>query len=180
MDFFGNEAVKYIFVQALGILGILASIFSFQCRRHQSIMIFRTLNEILFAVHYFFLGAYTGVAMNIIGSVRNVIFAKKVKENKSTLLMRYLFSAAFLAFTAFTWAGAKSVLSGIAKVVSTFAYGSSNTKTLRFLVLGTSTAWLIYNIAVGSVAGFVNEFMTIVSVIIGIIRIDILKSGTKA
>lgn len=180
MDWLGNEAIKYIFVQALGVLGIIASIFSFQCRRHQNIMVFRTLNEVLFAVHYFFLGAYTGVAMNIIGSVRNMLFAKLVKENKSTLLMRWLFSAVFLIFAAFTWAGAKSILSGIAKVVSTFAYGSSDTKILRFLALGTSTAWLIYNITVGSFAGFINEFMTIVSVIIGIIRIDILKGRRKA
>lgn len=164
-----------IILQGVGILGIIASIISFQCRRHKPLMIFRTLNELLFAVQYLMLGAYTGMAMNIVGCIRNMMFAKMVEKEKNTIPARIFFSTAFIVFCLATWAGAKSILIGVAKVISTFAYGSKSTGIVRLLVLFTSIAWLSYNFMVGSYAGFACEAISICSILTGIIRIDILK-----
>ncbi len=162
-----------IFVQAVGVIGILMSILSFQCRRHSAILTFKTLNEVFFAIQYALLGAYSGLAMNIVGCVRNVTFAGMVKRGKSTVLGQVIFSALFLVFTAFTWAGWKSVLTGVAKVLSTVAYGTSNTRVMRVIILCTSVCWLTYNAMVLSYAGVINEGLTIVSVLVGIFRFDI-------
>lgn len=170
---FMNFSAYQIFVQALGIIGIIASVMSFQCKKHGKLMILRTANEFFFAVQYFLLGAYTGMAMNLIGCVRNLIFVRMVKQDKNTIPARVAFSVLFLVGTAFTWSGLKSVLIGIAKVISTVAYGSSNTFVVRVMVLITSTSWLIYNMIVKSYAGCVCEFLTLCSIIVGIVRIDI-------
>lgn len=171
---------KYeIIMQGVGVLGIIASIISFQCKRHKPLMVFRTLNEFLFAIQYCMLGAYTGMAMNIIGCTRNLIFAKQVEKGKNTVPARIAFSVAFILFCIATWAGAKSILIGVAKVISTFAYGSKSTGVVRLLVLFTSVAWLIYNFMVGSYAGFACEAFSICSIVTGIIRIDILKYDKK-
>ncbi len=168
----------YNFVlQGVGVLGIIASILSFQCKRHKPLMIFRTLNEALFAVQYIMLGAYTGAAMNIVGSTRNIIFTKMVEKGKDTKILRAVFSAVFIIFCLATWDGVKSILVGIAKVISTFAYGSSSTAFVRIMIFFTSTAWLIYNLMVGSYAGFACEAFTLCSIIAGIIRIDIMKKA---
>ena len=182
MFLLNNSAMYNVFVQGTGVLGIIASIISFQCKKHKNIMIFRTANEMLFAVQYFFLGAYTGVAMNVFGSLRNMVFMDMVKKDKNTMIMRYVFSGIFLLFIALTWEGSKSLLSGLAKVTSTFAYGSSNTRVVRIMILLTSTSWLIYNLIVGSYAGFLCELFTIVSIITAIIRIDLYNmiQGKKA
>lgn len=127
MDFFKNVTWFDVLVQGLGVLGIAASVIAFQCKKHKSIMIFRTANESFFAIQYGLLGAFTGMAMNIIGSIRNLIFARLVEKGKSTIPLRFVFSAVFVAFAIFTWDGVKSILVGVAKVVSTFAYGSSDT-----------------------------------------------------
>lgn len=164
-----------IAVQAVGALGIIASIISFQCRKNSTIVTFRTINELLFAVQYFMLGAYTGMAMNLIGCVRNTIFTEMIKRRKRTTGVCLLFSAVFLIFAGLTWAGPKSILIGFAKVTSTFAYGNKNTRVIRGLILLTSSSWLIYNLAVKSYAGVACEVFTICSILIGIIRIDILK-----
>ena len=176
MNFFG-VTVDWFFVlkEGIGVLGILAAICAFQCKRHYPLMAFRTANELLFAVQYVLLGAYTGAAMNLLGCVRNMTFAHMVQKGKNTLVMRYVFSAVILLMIAFTWEGPRSLLSGIAKTVSTFAYGSSRTSLVRILTLGTSTAWLIYNAAIGSYAGVVCEVLTLASIITGIIRLDIRK-----
>ena len=162
-------------VQALGVAGIISSIISFQCKEHKPLMRLRTANELLFGLQYLMLGAYTGMLANFIGCVRNIIFTRMVEKKKSTMNMRFLFSVLFIAMSLFTWAGFKSILIGVAKVMSTYAYGSKNTGFVRIMILLTSSVWLFYDAAVKSYAGCACEIFTLCSIIAGIIRIDILK-----
>lgn len=169
-----------LLIEILGIIGITASIISFQCKSHKGILIFRTVNEFFFGVQYLLLGAYTGMAMNIVGCGRNVIFTETVKKGKNTRFWVILFSVFFTVFGIVTWQGPKSILVIVAKVLSTLAYSSKNTAFCRRLVLVTASAWLVYNVSVGSTAGAVNEALTLGSIIIGIIRLDILPRLKKA
>lgn len=79
----------------------------------------------------------------------------------------------FLIFAYLTRDGLKSALIAVAKVVSTVAYGSANLFFARVMILFTGIIWLTYNFIIKSYAGVLNEAMTIVSIIIGIIRINI-------
>ena len=169
----------YIVIQLIGGLGIIASIISFQCIKHNLVLLFRTLNEFLFAIQYFLLGAYTGMAMNLVGCVRNIIFTKQVSKNKKTTVSIILFSLLFTIFGIVTWQGPKSVLIIVAKVLSTLAYGNKNTSFVRKTILITSTSWLLYNSLVFSIAGVLCEAITLVSIIIGIIRLDIFPMIRK-
>lgn len=164
-----------IIVQGIGFLGLIASIVSFQCKKHSRVVTLRTVNELMFAVQYFLLGAYTGMAMNIIGCIRNVIFTEMVKREKKTNKVAVAFSVVFIVFTIIAWSGPKSILVGIAKVISTFAYGNKDTKVIRWLILFTSGSWLFYNIAVNSYAGALCEIFTISSIVIAIVRIELIE-----
>lgn len=163
-----------IIIQLIGALGIVASIISFQCKKHNSILFFRTLNEAIFILQYFLLGAYTGMAMNLIGCVRNVIFTKQVSQNKKTTVATVVFGVIFLIFGIFTWQGVKSILIIIAKVLSTIAYGNKNVTVVRAIIFITSTSWLIYNYSVFSIAGVLCEAFSLISLIIGAIRLDLI------
>lgn len=174
-----TELIFEIVSQTVGIIGIIASILSFQCREHKKLMLFRTANESLFAVQYIMLGAYTGAAMNIFGSIRNVVFSKLVEKGKSTVAARAVFSVLFALFTVLTWAGPKSLLSGAAKILSTVAYGSSDTAFVRRVIFLTSSAWLVYNYSVGSYAGCVCEILTLASIAVGFVRLDLPKLMKK-
>ena len=165
-----------IIIQLIGGIGITASIISFQCKKHNSILFFRTLNEAVFALQYFLLGAYTGMAMNIVGCARNIIFTKHVLKNKKTTLTAILFGIIFVFFGICTWQGLKSILIIIAKVLSTIAYGNKNTTIVRAIIFITSTSWLIYNYCVFSYAGVLCEAFTLISLITGIIRLDIIPA----
>lgn len=168
-----TEILYQTAVWALGASGITASVLSFQCKNHKKLVILRTLNEFFFGIQYFILGAYTGVAMNFVGCGRNLIFAKMVEKNKNTMGMRIVFSLLFLIFAAYTQAGFKSILVGIAKVLSTVAYGSSNLFLVRNLIFITSSSWLVYNALVGSYTGCLCEALTLGSIVLGVIRIDL-------
>ena len=66
-----------VFVQGIGIVGIIASILSFQCAGHKRLLLLRTVNELCFGIQYGLLGAFTGMAMNLIGCIRNLVFMQK-------------------------------------------------------------------------------------------------------
>lgn len=162
-----------VIIQLIGGLGIIASIISFQRKKHSSIILFRTLCELLFAVHYFLLGAYTGMIMNLVGCVRNTVFTRQVAKNKKTTISTVAFSLLFLIFGVLFWQGKKSILIIVAKVLSTLAYGKKNTTMVRGIILITTTSWFIYNYFVFSIPGMVCEAFTLASLIIGIIRLDL-------
>ncbi len=170
-----NPTVMQIIAQGAGVLGVTAAVLAFQCKRHKPLMALRTANELLFALQYGLLGAATGMAMNLLGCVRNVIFVRLVAREKRTTAARIVFSGLFLLFTALTWAGPKSILSGVAKVLSTVAYGSANLRLLRGLILVTSSSWFVYNALVGSWAGCVCEALTIGSILVAFFR-DFLQN----
>ncbi len=170
---FTSEVFYNIFVQGLGVLGIVASILSFQCKKHSRLMLLRTSNELLFGIQYIFLGAYTGMAMNFTGCVRNQIFSALVKRKKSTVVARIVFCILFTVFSILTWAGVKSIIICVAKIISTVAYGDKNVFKVRLMILTSSSAWLTYNILVSAYAGALNEILTLSSIIIALIRIDI-------
>ena len=168
-----------LIIQGLGAIGIIASIISFQCKNHKKILLFRTLNEFFFGIQYFLLGAYTGMATNFVGCVRNVIFSKRVENKKSTRITIALFSIFFTAFGILTWQGVKSILVIAAKLLSTIAYGNKNETVVRSVIFVTSTCWLVYNVAAGSAAGVLCEAFTLCSLIVGILKYDVLPRVKK-
>lgn len=168
------DIIIQIIIQALGGLGVIASIIAFQTKKHNQILWFKTLNEFLFAIQYVLLGAYTGMAMNLVGCVRNIIFTKQVEKNKKTTLSAIILCVMFTVFGIATWQGFKSLLIVLAKVLSTVAYSNKNTTFVRAVILFTSICWLIYNAYVFSIAGVLCEAFTIISVMVGMIRFDII------
>lgn len=174
-----GETVIRILSEVAGLLGITANFISFQTKKQSALLWYRTATEMFFAVQYLLLGAYTGLAMNLIGSLRNLVFVREVKRGKSTVPARFVFSGLFLAFAALTWAGWQSALSGVAKVISTFSYGCSNLMLVRFLALVTGGSWFTYNLTVRSYAGCVCEAVTLLSALIGLFRIDLPRFVRK-
>ena len=90
-----------------------------------------------------------------------------------------IFSLAFTVFGILTWEGPKSILVIVAKVLSTVAYGNKNPTVVRAIILITSSCWLVYNIYVFSLAGIACEAVTLISLISGIIRMDLLPKFKK-
>jgi hypothetical protein len=167
-------------IDLLGALGILSAVLAFQCKKHGRVLTYRTANEIFFGVQFFLLGAYTGVAMNVVGSIRNTIFTLQVKKGRSTRWSAALFCLAFLVFGLLTWEGPKSILVIAAKIISTLAFGNKNLLVVRLLILVTSSSWLIYDLFSGSYAGVVCEILTLLSILIALYRFHIPHKKKEA
>lgn len=183
-----------IFVQILGFIAIGMNLIAVQFNRHFLIVLFASLGSFLFGVQYFFLGQFTGVCMELIGIIRNVVFIERVNKGKPMKNCILLFCAiTFLIGTTsiiMSWSKSVSsvsmwtsnlvlatilavgisIISIVAKILSTFAYGIENPHKIRMLKLPTAGLWIFYNFIAFSIAGVVNELMTITSIIIAEIR----------
>ena len=73
-----------IIIQAIGFLALASSLISFQFKKHGQIMFFRTASELIFAVQYILLGAWTAAIMDGISVIRNTLYTQLVKKNRST------------------------------------------------------------------------------------------------
>ena len=169
-----TDAPWYPFlIEGLGVIGLLAAVIAFQCKKHRGVMFFRTINEGVFGIQYLFLGAYTGCAMDFVGCVRNILFGMNVAKGRSNRPLILLFCLIFTGFGIVTWEGPKSILVIAAKILSTAAYGNKNLLIVRSTILVTATSWLIYNLLVGSFSGAICEAFTLASLVVGIVRCDL-------
>ena len=183
-----------VLVQGIGFIAIAMNIISVQFNKHWPIMLFKSLGSLLFAVQYLLMGAYVGMAMDIVGVIRNLVFAQNVKKGKSNKWWIVLFSvitiAVGVATIVLTWGKMLnavshlssnpkvltaiaifiSILSILAKFLSTVGYGAKDPHVIRMINLPTFTMWIIYNVMVVSIAAIISDSMSIVSIIIAEIR----------
>ena len=80
-----------IIVQIIGFLGTAFLLISTQFNTHGKIMIFKTLGSFSFCMQYLLMGAYTGMVMDIVGTIRNIVFAYNVRKGKSNKFWIYFF-----------------------------------------------------------------------------------------
>ena len=111
--------------------------------------------------------------------MRNAVFTKQISKDKKTTVSTVVFAVIFFVFGILTWQGMKSILIIVAKVLSTVAYGNKNTTVVRTIIFMTSASWLIYNYCVFSIAGVVCEALTLISLLIGIVRLDVAPRLAK-
>ena len=167
-----------LLIQFIGFLALAASLISFQFKKHGRILLFRTASELIFALQYILLGAWTAAIMDGISVVRNLLYTHLVKKNRSTTPVIVVFCIFVIATGLFAFDGIISLLPIISKLLTTISYGMKNERWLRFITLPSCIFWIIYNLFVGSVAGILADSLTLVSLFIAIYKFDFRKEKT--
>ncbi len=164
-----------IIIQAIGFIGLALNVLSFQSNKHKNLVVMKTGCELSFAVQYLLMGAYTGMVLDGVSAIRNVIFIRLVKKGKSTTPYIIFFSVltvicCIAVWLAVGWDGPISILVIIAKVLTSVAYGMKSTKKVRLLAFPSSALWLVYNAYCFSLAGILTEIFTMTSIIVAAMR----------
>lgn len=180
-----------VLIQVIGFTAIAFNLIAVQFNTHGKIIAFKTIGSSLFCLQYLLLGAYTGMVMDLIGSIRNIVFAQTVKKGKPTKNYIIFFSILTLILgvlsiiltwdvSSIKWTDSVrlatvimvivSIISIIAKLLTTVAYGIKNPHLIRIINLFSCSLWVVYNFIVFSLAGVINEIMSITSIIIAEIR----------
>ena len=173
--------MNQIAIQGIGYLALLFIIWSFQKNSRVKLLLLMLVGLVLFVVHYALLGAWIGSLMNLIElAMVFVAFKKETDAWAQKKFWLYVFIALFIAAGAFTAKSLVDFLPVIAQIFGTIAVWQTNPRAIRFIMLAPRPLWFIYNLAVGSYAGMTTEVFILLSILIGIVRFDILGRSEKA
>lgn len=175
--------IKYeIIAQIIGIVAMAFNILSYQGKKQSTVIALQLFGGLLFAVNFLMLGAVVGGILNIIATIRAVIFLFKEKLKAEKLFWLYGFIAIYIVvyilnFTVFgKEVTIKNLLIEVLPVVGMIAlsvgFRLKNASDIRKTGLISSPAWLIYNLVVGSYGAIICESITIISIFVGMIRHD--------
>ena len=172
--FLPDAATLKLMSQILGFIGTTIIVIGMQQKKYKNIVICKIGNEFFASLHYLLLGGYTGMLANLASCFTNSVYYFRIKKGKSTLPFQIIFATMFVAIGALSWHGYISIFVVMAKLISSVALGIKNPRTIRILNLISNPCWLIYNIYMGSIIGMISDSLVIISVVIAIIRLDIL------
>ena len=167
--------------QIIGFGGAGLNFLSFQQRKRSRISGVQLGAAVLFILHYILLGidgdgeAFSGAALNFIGLLRSVVFINNHKKWAKSPVWLAVFVAISVVAAILTWEAWYSVLPSVAMILTTVSYWMKNETKIRLITFPSSPCWLVYNIIVKSSAGIRTECIVMTSLIIAIVRYDILK-----
>ncbi len=172
--------MNQLLIQGIGFLALIFVILSFQKKKRVTILLLMFVGLLLFVVHYSLLKAWIGALMNLIEVC--VVFVSYKKETEKWAKQKfwpYIFIACYIAVGLFTAKTTTDFLPIIAQIFGAIAVWQKNPKTIRFIMLIPRPLWFFYNFIVGSYAGMLTELFILTSVLVGIIRFDILGKTQK-
>lgn len=165
-----------IITQVIGTIGLILSLMIYQVNNRKLMLYISIVSALIWGIHYGMLGAWTGSAMCMIQSARNYVFSKKQERNwAKSIVWVYLFLGIFITLTIFTWEGIISLFPLMGITTSTIAFWMNNPKHIRRISVINSPSWFIYDFISKSYPGMIADVVIFISIIIGIIRFDILK-----
>ena len=93
------------FVYLFGALGILVNVLIYQQKDAKRLVLFKLASDVVWSLHYFFLSAYTAMAISMIAIVRELTFYKEKKSKAANSALLVFFIILSIASAYITWGG---------------------------------------------------------------------------
>ncbi|MBE7047516.1 MAG: YgjV family protein [Ruminococcaceae bacterium] len=156
--------------QIFGWITTLLTFISFQCKEHKKLVVVNTLATASLCMSYMFLGAWSGMLMNLVAIVRNIAIYKRDCKFFSHSFWPYLFASLMGILGVLSWQGPMSLLVIAALIIGTLFLYSPKVQNLRKVTVLTAIMVIIYNVYFKVWGGVVNELIAMASAVIGIYR----------
>ena len=163
-------SVRFLLMQAVGFMGTVLFFLSYQCKSNKKLFRVQFISYLCYTTHLLMLGAITGGISYILNTVRSFCLGSKHAFLKGKA-MCWIICILQVATVFFTWDGWLSILPVAANIASTIGGYTYNARKIRIAgIFVNSPLWIIYNIAVGSWAGILDEIISEASMILSICR----------
>ncbi len=145
-------------IQLIGIIAWLLIVFSYYRKNTNKILVFQILSTVLWCLHYFLLGAYSGLFICMFEVLRDSLYYKTDADD-------YIFLGSVPIYIIYGIA----TFSGIIELLPIFSStidGFTLTKHKKVVVIGaiiSYTIWVIYDFAVKSYAGALTDGIVCIS-----------------
>ena len=173
----------FIFIQAIGIVAMIFPALSFQQKTQKRILLFQLIGNSLFFVQYLLLNSYVGAFLNLIAIIRALVYSQMGKRKwADSILWLYLFllltvATYVLTFTVFgtertTFNYIVELMPVIGISIQHFGFRMKEASKVRLMYLFSAPLWVAYASIRMSIGGILVDSINIVSIIIGMIRLD--------
>lgn len=154
--------------QIMGVIALIILILSFQTNVKKRLLNLQIFSSVFFALQYLFLGAINGCLMNLMTSIRNILFSK-VKS----VVWLVLIILTMLIMSILSYNGLISILPSIAVILYSIALWQDNLKITRIVEVISCILFIIYNIKFYAISGLIATILELIFAIIAIYRFDI-------
>ena len=163
----------FILIQILGLIAWLFLVFSYYRKNTDKILVFQITGTLLYCIHYFLLGAYSGLFICAFETIFDYGYYKTDKD-------KYIYIASVpirIIGGLLTFKGISDILPIMASLID----GYTLTKKKKIVVIGafiSYTLWVIYDICVMSISGAITDgIIVLTNLSILLFNYNILKKN---
>lgn len=162
---------QLIIGQILGIVAPIVTFISYQANSKNKLLLLQTAANVAICISYLLLGASSGFALNIVGTIRNMTFFFLDPKSRTNRICAVILALAMGGAGLLSWEGPISLVLMVALMANTIFMSFGDPQLLRKSVIGTSSLILIYNLLMAhpTIGGIMNESIAIVASIIGVL-----------
>ena len=149
---------RFVLIQLLDLLAWGLLVLSYYRKDTNRILVFQVFSTIFYCLHYFFLGAYSGLVICFFEVVRDYLYFRTDKD-------QYVFWGSVIVFSICTGVTYRSFVD-LLPLVASVVDGYSLTKNKKVVVWGATisyTIWVVYCLLIGSYAGALTDGILVIS-----------------
>ena len=165
--------------QIVSIIAVALFAVSYQVKQQKHIIIIQTFGTICWCISYYFIGAMSGFAVNIISIIRNISMLFIKPRTRLSYISTAILVVAMGVAATLSWEGPRTIIIAVSLMANTIFFSFGDPQLLRKSVIFTSSGFLAYNIISMLSGGIISESMSIISSIIGVIRFRKLNSAVE-
>ena len=140
------------FEQILGYVASAILLSGYAIKSDVKTKIVLIFSYLVFALHFFMLGAFTACAISIVSVMRN---SSSIFFHQSKIVFS-VFVAFYISSAFFTYGTPVDILPLLAALVTCFGMFLLGGIRFRILVVVATVLWTIHNVMVGSIGGTIN------------------------
>ncbi|MBQ2734642.1 MAG: YgjV family protein [Clostridia bacterium] len=168
---------------AVGLLAVAIYVTGYQQKKRKRIVFCGVVSRALYILQYLLLGAFAGAVLDVIGIIASFLAGMKHKEwvrkHMVTILIVLNISMVVGGVVLYLWFGdIYSPLPVIGVMLQTGAFWLDDEKKIRRMSLAGCPFWVSYNFISRAYGSVVGDLLSIVSLVIAMIRYDLLKKTT--
>lgn len=155
-----------MFVQIIGGIAFVFLFISYFMKKKDNILFFQIISYLIFAIHYFLLGAFTGSLLEVGCSLGALINRGKVLSKQIYVLFLCLLYIVISIISFNNW---YSIIPTITVILTTLGLAYGNTKIIKLTGIVSCVGWALYSFFVKSYVSIYTNIFLIIFIIISII-----------
>lgn len=166
-----------IIANIFGILATIVFISSYQLKTRKNIIICSVISRLLYVLQYVFLGAYAGIALDLIAGIISVVAQKKDTKviKKYFPLVVALCYISIIIVGALTYNNLFTIFAILGVIFEITAFWFSSEFKIRVLSLLGAPCWCAYNLKCLAYGSAIGNVITFISIIVAILRYHVFK-----